>query len=267
MSTRVSMQDVTEAEALMTELLAMDISEDSIGVNVSELSYQGFDPSIIIACMSKRGKAAGHGAEEIKKNIQLLAIVGTLRGGNFPEIIKRSSIAIKEKLESLKKTYNIFSGPPKSNEDVTLLRLAAVLAPPIILSVSKGKLSLPTAVMPESLHDDFPKFMCNPNFGCLIPDDEDKLKKDHLKYITGAFAQHQRLFDRIINSKKGDYATKDRIKQFITIQIASKLVAPRSRTTKLTEIGLLAMSGSELAISPKYLAALKAAAEAWEMEG
>ena len=190
--------------------------------------YEGFDAKIIVAVLKKHYMNDGKTDMTVHhRNLMTLAMLATMRGSKLIKISGKSSNEVKEFIKTMQPLYKILSKKPESNTDITMLRIAAVMAAPVIRAVAAGRVTFDTLVYPKSIHNDFPKCMCVSTFGSLIP--KTTLPKEDADLLSEAFSWHQHLFDEIINPNPRDRSTRVKIAQFVTIQINSTIYPDNTR--------------------------------------
>nr|QXV86662.1 MAG: nucleocapsid [Tibet bird virus 2] len=236
-----------------------------LAIDVSKLEYQGFDPIRIYKLLAERAAVRKLTAKEHSNNIKSLAVLGTMRGSNIDRIRKSSLDEAVEWLEQMMSIYNIVPGTPKTNKDITIMRIAAISANMMVKGIAKGTWIIPTTIDAGDIAEGFPKCMCISNFGAMIPTRGSGVSDPDLLLIKQAFAFHQYTFDRVINSKKPKaQSNRLRILNFINIQAANKLFSNEHRIDILTESGILVCEHNVPTVSAAVRPALMEAQRKWD---
>nr|BEK62758.1 MAG: nucleoprotein [Culex goukovirus 1] len=253
----VTQSDIQDAQAYLASVSLLALSDGELVISVEKLEYQGFDPSAFLAYLFAVAKKAGINDADHKRNLQTLAVLGTMRGGKAKKIAEKSTPETKRWLETMIQKYSISSGRPTSSKDVTLLRIAACHAAPIALGISAG-LAVKTTINPRSIHENFPAYMCISTFGSLIPVAGTGLTTEDVRLISDAFTYHQMLFDRVINPRTPN--SRETLKSYVDIQYTSGLYEPEVRLQVCLKLGLITGSRGAMTINAGVRAALQHAA-------
>lgn len=255
-------QDLAEVKSLIESLFIDGIDEGDLAITSDKLAYQGFDPEVLLKVLAIRARTNKVTSEEHRRNLRTLALIGTMRGSKIETITHKSTDELKQFLSTTTRIYALKSGKPQTNNDATLLRIAAIFAGPLVTAIAANSITITTTINPESIAPGYPKFMCLSTFGALLPSLSD-LKEGDGNILAGAFAEHQYQFDRVINSKSQNFSPIDTIRNFISIQQASALYSPDSRLTILTKINLIEAYGNTRQITSLYRPALVQAQQKW----
>ncbi|AHH60919.1 nucleocapsid [Cumuto virus] len=264
MSIVPTVDDQLVAEGIISDLADDVINDSTLAVKSINLAYQGFDPVYLMQVLAYRARDAKISAVNHKSNLRTLALIGTMRGSKIETISGRSGQELKDFLVKMVRDYKLKSGRPTSNQDATLLRIAAIYAAPLAIAIKNNAVSITTTIAPNNVAPGYPRFMCLSTFGALIPSAE-SMREGEQALIAGAFAEHQALFDRVINSRTKNYSPKDVIKNYIQIQQLSALYSEGDRIKTLLALGLIEMMGNQMyQVTALYRSALNAAKQKWD---
>ncbi|APG79304.1 putative nucleoprotein [Shahe heteroptera virus 3] len=207
------------------------VTEVETSLATSDIEYQGFSPVRMLAILKNHAKATSE--EVFKSEIITLGKIAMMRGSKLPKIQKNSTDALSGFMKNMIAKYKISDKRPDCAADVTMLRIAAVVALQLAYLMKKDPYE--TAVKPSAIHPKYPPFMCLSCFGSLIPRTE--LEPTIIVLLSKAFAYHQFLFDSIIN--KSQRSTISEIMGYVTIQMNSDLYPDSTRVAALRELGII----------------------------
>lgn len=260
----ISANEIQTQRIFLNSLLDADILFDDLVVSVANLEYQGFDPLRLLALMRRYATTAGLNEDDHRRNVLTLATLGTMRGSSLEKIKGKSTDELKRFLVQMERIYKVKGGTPRSNNDITLIRISACFAAVMSKGLASGNLQVTTTVNPMMVAPGFPNFMCLSTFGSLLPIVHNNgLNEEDARKVYRAFCWHQKLFDEIINSQNRNRTPAATLEKFVNIQYSSTLYNVEQRDEHGLTVGLLIRSGARLIISATYRPALTAASELW----
>lgn len=243
------------------EFLRNIINEDFFSdVDFNSLQYQGFDPLILLQNLRARAAKGAVSDADHGKNLAWLSALGTMRGTNLDKIAAKSSDSTKSKLLALKGLYLLVKKPVKG-EDASLGRIAACFAMQLSYSAHKSG-NLRSPVSPGDLPKDFPAGLAVTSAGSLIPKRNSWKSADNYSDFVQAFLYHQYLFDKVINPSERRATPVKNLKDYVAIQIGSKLYNEDERVKHWVGLGVLANARGNLVFASTAIAgAVQAAAQ------
>ncbi|URZ29355.1 nucleoprotein [Pangolin phlebovirus] len=219
------------------EFGADPIDSEFIKDIADEWAYQGFDPIKIMELIRTRG------SDTWKEDCVRMIVLNLTRGNKPDKMMTRMSEDGRTRLGSLIKKYKLKSGKP-GKDDLTLARIAAVLAPWTCRAITYLENLLPVVGSTMDNHSDkYPRPLMHPSFGGLI---DASLNREDLTMLVDAHKLYLYHFAQVINK---DLRGKSKIEieasfdQPLKAAMGSTFFTDKEKRDVLMEMGLVDING------------------------